>query len=87
MATHSSSLAWRITRTEEHASLPSTGSQRVMTEVTEHSTSFSVLSCSTFFLSLDLKLVSYRQQIVISYIFILSANLLSGEFNPFTCNY
>ena len=35
------------------------GSQRVMPEVTEHSTSFSVLSCSTFFLSLDLKLVSY----------------------------
>ena len=29
MATHSSTLAWKIPRTEEHGRLQSTGSQRV----------------------------------------------------------
>ena len=30
MATHSSTLAWKIPRTEEHGGLQSTGSQRYM---------------------------------------------------------
>ena len=34
MATHSSTLAWRIPGTGEPGGLPSTGSQRVTTEVT-----------------------------------------------------
>ena len=36
IATHSSILAWRIPWTEESGRLYSTGSQRDMTEVTEH---------------------------------------------------
>ena len=36
MAVHSSILAWTIPRTKEPGGLQSTGSQRHMTEVTEH---------------------------------------------------
>ena len=36
MATHCSILAWRIPRTEEPGGLQSTGSQRGMTEATDH---------------------------------------------------
>ena len=43
MATRSSILAWRIPWTEEPGGLQSKGSQRVMTEATEHTSAYATL--------------------------------------------
>ena len=48
MATHSSILAWEIPQMEEPGEVPSTGSQSVMTEGTEHMLSTWCLSALKF---------------------------------------